>query len=74
MMAEHRAGLEGKGHRPAVIQVVGYKNTGKTTIVCQLTSLLKEAGYKVGTIKHDAHEFRMDHPGTDTWKHQQSGA
>lgn len=63
-----------KDRRPIIFQIIGYKNTGKTTLVCRLTSLLKEAGYKVGTIKHDAHEFRMDHPGTDTWKHQQSGA
>ncbi|MHA6485491.1 molybdopterin-guanine dinucleotide biosynthesis protein B [Paenibacillus sp. strain BS8-2] len=60
--------------RPFVFQIVGYKNTGKTTLVCRLASLLKEAEYRVGTIKHDAHEFQMDHSGTDTWKHQQSGA
>lgn len=63
-----------KNCRPFIFQIIGYKNTGKTTLVCRLTSLLKEAGYKVGTIKHDAHRFQMDHPGTDTWKHQQSGA
>ncbi|MDQ6423378.1 molybdopterin-guanine dinucleotide biosynthesis protein B [Paenibacillus sp. LHD-117] len=60
--------------KPAVIQVVGYKNTGKTTLVCRLTELLKLASYKVGTIKRDAHDFRMDTPGTDTWKHQAAGA
>ncbi len=73
-MLERRACVNESEQRPIVFQIVGYKNTGKTTLVCRLTSLLKEDGYIVGTIKHDAHEFRMDHPGTDTWKHQRSGA
>ncbi|WP_337102731.1 molybdopterin-guanine dinucleotide biosynthesis protein B [Paenibacillus sp. YIM B09110] len=60
--------------RQLIIQIVGYKNTGKTTMVCRLTELFKQAGYVVGTIKHDAHHFQMDTPGTDTWKHQQAGA
>jgi molybdopterin-guanine dinucleotide biosynthesis protein B len=57
-----------------IFQIVGYKNTGKTTLVCRLTERFKQAGYKVGTIKHDAHDFQMDTPGTDTWKHQAAGA
>lgn len=54
--------------------VVGYKNTGKTTLVCRLVAELKRRGYRVGTLKHDAHDFRMDHEGTDTFKHRQAGA
>ncbi|MEK3882038.1 molybdopterin-guanine dinucleotide biosynthesis protein B [Paenibacillus sp. PL2-23] len=57
-----------------IVQFVGYKNTGKTTWVCRMTELFKQAGYGVGTIKHDAHEFQMDTPGTDTWQHQAAGA
>ncbi|MBD2867851.1 molybdopterin-guanine dinucleotide biosynthesis protein B [Paenibacillus arenilitoris] len=59
---------------PIVVQIVGYKNTGKTTLVCRLIEYFKQAGYKVGTIKRDAHEFQIDTPGTDTWKHQEAGA
>ncbi|WP_138752846.1 molybdopterin-guanine dinucleotide biosynthesis protein B [Paenibacillus sinopodophylli] len=59
---------------PLIIQIVGYKNTGKTTMVCRLTEHFKYSGYKVGTIKRDAHDFQMDTPGTDTWKHQAAGA
>ncbi|CAM4486442.1 molybdopterin-guanine dinucleotide biosynthesis protein B [Paenibacillus endophyticus] len=59
---------------PIIIQIVGYKNTGKTTLVCRLTEHLKLAGYKVGTVKRDAHDFQIDTPGTDTWKHQAAGA
>lgn len=57
-----------------IIQLVGYKNTGKTTSVCRLTERYKEIGLRVGTIKHDAHDFQIDTPGTDTWKHQAAGA
>jgi len=31
-------------------------------------------GYRVGTIKHDAHQFAIDQPGKDTWRHRRSGA
>lgn len=58
----------------AVIQVVGYKNTGKTTLVEKLVRALTEAGYQVGTVKRDAHQFDVDHEGTDTWRHRQAGA
>jgi len=59
---------------PLIVQIVGYKNTGKTTLVCRLTETFKQAGYKVGTIKRDAHDFQIDTPGTDTWRHQEAGA
>ncbi|MFC4812745.1 molybdopterin-guanine dinucleotide biosynthesis protein B [Paenibacillus sp. GCM10023250] len=61
-------------HAPFVLQLVGYKNSGKTTLTAKLVARLKQAGCRVGTVKHDAHEFDMDRPGTDTWKHQAAGA
>lgn len=57
-----------------IIQIVGYKNRGKTTVISKLISYFSEKGYKVGTVKHDAHDFEMDIPKTDSWKHRQSGA
>jgi len=57
-----------------VLQVVGYKNTGKTTLVCHIIKAFAEQGWKVGSIKHDAHEFEVDHEGKDTWKHREAGA
>ncbi|PZD92934.1 molybdopterin-guanine dinucleotide biosynthesis protein B [Paenibacillus sambharensis] len=59
---------------PPVIQIVGYKNSGKTTLLCRLVERLKADRLTVGTVKHDAHDFTMDQPGTDTWQHQQAGA
>ncbi|MDB5055406.1 MAG: molybdopterin-guanine dinucleotide biosynthesis protein [Bacilli bacterium] len=58
----------------AVFQVVGYKNTGKTTLICRLIARLAEKGLRVGTVKHDAHQFEVDQPGRDTWKHREAGA
>lgn len=59
---------------PAVCQFVGYKNSGKTTLICALIPLLKQRGCTVAVIKHDAHDYEMDQPGTDTWKQRQAGA
>lgn len=61
-------------HLPVVCQIVGYKNSGKTTLICALIPLLKQKGCSVAVIKHDAHDYDMDHPGTDTWKQRQAGA
>lgn len=58
---------------PAV-SFVGYSGSGKTTLLCKVVSHFKQKGYRVGTLKHDAHRFEMDHPGKDTWKHAQAGA
>ncbi|TYP71741.1 molybdopterin-guanine dinucleotide biosynthesis protein B [Paenibacillus methanolicus] len=63
-----------QSHSPPVLQIIGYKNSGKTTLVAALVRLLKAEGYRVGTVKHDAHDFTMDYPGTDTWQHQEAGA
>lgn len=60
--------------RSNVLQIVGYKNSGKTTLLCRLVSHYASLGWKVATLKHDAHEFEMDRPHTDTWKHRQAGA
>ncbi|ODP27919.1 putative molybdopterin-guanine dinucleotide biosynthesis adapter protein [Paenibacillus nuruki] len=61
-------------HTPVVIQIVGYKNSGKTTLIGALLQHWSTQGKKVAVIKHDAHEFQMDHAGTDTYAHTQAGA
>lgn len=60
--------------KPFVIQVVGYKNAGKTTLATALIKQFVAAGYRVGSIKHDAHQFEIDSPETDTGKLRQAGA
>lgn len=60
--------------QPPVIQIVGYKNSGKTTLLCALIGRFRADGLNVAAIKHDAHDFTLDAPGTDTWKLARAGA
>lgn len=55
-----------------IISVVGYKKSGKTTLVEHLVRALTKYG-QVGTVKH-MHGHGINTPGTDTWKHARAGA
>ena len=57
-----------------VISIVAKSGTGKTTLLEKLIGELKRRGHRVGAIKHDAHEFEIDHPGKDSWRLTQAGA
>ncbi|MGC5772919.1 molybdopterin-guanine dinucleotide biosynthesis protein B [Paenibacillus pabuli] len=60
---------------PYIVQIVGYKNTGKSTLTAALTRYLTSIGRKVAVIKHDGHDhFEMDHAGTDSYSFTQAGA
>ncbi len=59
---------------PPVVSLVGKPDCGKTTLLEKLIPELNRCGYRVGTIKHHVHEFEMDTPGKDTWRHKQAGA
>lgn len=61
-------------NRPPVIAVSGVSNSGKTTVLTRLIKALKGKGYRIGTIKHDGHDFDMDHEGKDTYRHTEAGA
>jgi molybdopterin-guanine dinucleotide biosynthesis protein B len=57
------------------VQVCGYHNSGKTTIVKELIKQLKISGYSVASIK-DIHRegFQIDSPNTNTYVHKLAGA
>ena len=57
-----------------VLSVVGKSGAGKTTLLEKLIREFKRRGYRVATVKHDAHSFEIDHPGKDTWRHAQAGS
>ncbi len=57
-----------------VFSFAGFSNSGKTTLLCKVVSALTEQGLRIATIKHDGHQFSIDHEGKDTWKHRQAGA
>jgi molybdopterin-guanine dinucleotide biosynthesis protein B len=57
-----------------VICIAGRSQTGKTTLIEKLIPVLKERGYRIGTIKHSHHIFEMDKTGKDSWRHKDAGA
>ncbi len=57
-----------------VVSIVGDSGVGKTTFLEKLVRELKARGYRVACIKHDVHNFDMDHPGKDTWRLTEAGS
>ena len=56
------------------IAVIGWKNSGKTTLVSRLVAHLRKKKFKVGVVKHAHHTFDIDHPNTDSYKIRQAGS
>ena len=54
--------------------VVGWKNSGKTTLMERLVADLVGRGLAVSTVKHAHHVFDVDRPGKDSWRHREAGA
>ena len=57
-----------------IYSVVAFSGTGKTTLIEKLVIELKARGLRVAVIKHDAHEFNIDHEGKDSWRFTHAGA
>ncbi|MDQ1004125.1 molybdopterin-guanine dinucleotide biosynthesis protein B [Neobacillus niacini] len=61
--------------KPIIYQIVGYQNSGKTTIILKLIGILKNEGFKTVTIKHHGHGGRPDILSQkDSAKHINAGA
>jgi len=68
-------GAGGNGTQaPPIVSFVGKSGVGKTTVLEKVIAEIKRRGFKVGTVKHDAHGFEIDKPGKDTWRHAQAGS
>ena len=57
-----------------VIGLSGWSGAGKTTLLTRVIPLLREQGLRVSVIKHAHHNFDIDVPGKDSWRHRQAGA
>lgn len=59
-----------------VLQVVGFKNSGKTTLASKIIRELTKSGYKVGSLKHHGHGGppHIEDEGTDSFQHREAGA
>ena len=59
---------------PRIFGVVGWKNSGKTTLMAKLIAEFARRGVKVAAVKHAHHEFDVDQPGRDLFKFREAGA
>ena len=54
--------------------IIGWSNSGKTTLLIGLVSEFVRRGLRVSTMKHGHHHFDVDKPGKDSYRHRQAGA
>ena len=56
-----------------ILGIAGYSGSGKTTLIEKLVPILVREGLRVSLIKHAHHDFDVDTPGKDSWRHRQAG-
>jgi len=68
--------MERLGHDGAMkaLGFAGFSGSGKTTLIEQLLPRLTARGLTVSVIKQSHHDFEVDVPGKDSWRHRQAGA
>lgn len=57
-----------------VVSIVGKGDSGKTTFLEKLIRELSDRGVGVATVKHHVHDYDIDVPGKDSWRHARAGA
>jgi molybdopterin-guanine dinucleotide biosynthesis protein B len=56
------------------IGIIGYSNSGKTTLIERLIPIFRARGLAVSAIKNAHHGFDMDRPGKDSHRYREAGA
>jgi molybdopterin-guanine dinucleotide biosynthesis adapter protein len=56
-----------------VLGIAGYSGSGKTTLIEKVVPILVHAGLRVSLIKHAHHQFEVDQPGKDSYRHRHAG-
>jgi molybdopterin-guanine dinucleotide biosynthesis adapter protein len=56
-----------------VFGFAGWSGSGKTTLIERLIPELVGRGVTVSLVKHAHHEFDVDQPGKDSWRHRNAG-
>lgn len=54
--------------------IAGYSGSGKTTLMERLLPRITALGLRVSVLKHAHHNFDVDQPGKDSFRHRQAGA
>ena len=57
-----------------VFGFAGYSGSGKTTLIEKLIPRFVADGLRVSLIKHAHHDFDVDRPGKDSYRHRHAGA
>ncbi|MBI4741491.1 MAG: molybdopterin-guanine dinucleotide biosynthesis protein B [Betaproteobacteria bacterium] len=57
-----------------VFGIAGYSGSGKTTLLEKLLPRFVALGLRVSVIKHTHHDFDIDKPGKDSYRHREAGA
>ena len=56
-----------------IIGIAGFSGSGKTTLIEKVIPVLVREGVRVSLIKHAHHEFDVDQPGKDSYRHRHAG-
>jgi molybdopterin-guanine dinucleotide biosynthesis protein B len=59
---------------PRILGIAGFSGSGKTTLLERVIPLLCQRGLHVSVIKHAHHNFDIDRPGKDSFRHREAGA
>jgi|LNFM01.1.fsa_nt_gb molybdenum cofactor guanylyltransferase/molybdopterin-guanine dinucleotide biosynthesis protein MobB len=59
---------------PRLLGIAGFSGSGKTTLLTSLIPRLREAGLRLGVLKHAHHAFDVDYPGKDSYELRKAGA
>lgn len=54
--------------------VVGWKNSGKTTLMIKLIEAFTARGMTISAVKHAHHAFDVDHEGRNSFRYRAAGA
>src|SRR5690606_11123509 len=57
-----------------IFGLAGWSGSGKTTLLVRLIPALTARGLSVSTVKHAHHNFDIDRPGKDSFRHRDAGA
>jgi molybdopterin-guanine dinucleotide biosynthesis protein B len=56
-----------------IMGIAGFSGSGKTTLIEKVIPILVREGLRVSLIKHAHHEFDVDQPGKDSYRHRHAG-
>lgn len=56
-----------------IFGLAGWSGSGKTTLIERLIPVLAARAGKVSLVKHAHHEFDIDQPGKDSFRHREAG-